>query len=299
MMDDTIKEQRFEQLCDCDPPERNDENKEQEPPNFQGGNSQSQYYVTIDVLDLIDINFARFTIGVRQRCLGRIRDPFLVRKQKAQFYEYYAQLSKEHDVYQVRRFQAHNQHGGHFYHMNLNRANTHDNADYGRKCCCEVLFEVIAIATSRMRTVNTRTVASSSIECIVASQHGIACYQPSFTVPSCNTDGGITVGCVKKAILNINTDKSHPFHEHFKSLYAKTISQLTMYHSANSLSNSTNLNILIDNQENQMLTIALVIIGIYHFCCYHVACYLFWFFGFCGCDMFLQFFFCDTCFNKL
>ena len=42
MMDDTIKEQRFEQLCDCNPPKGNDENEEQEPTNFQSGNRQSQ-----------------------------------------------------------------------------------------------------------------------------------------------------------------------------------------------------------------------------------------------------------------
>ena len=36
MMGDTIKEQRFEQLCDCNPPKGNDANEEQEPPNFQG-----------------------------------------------------------------------------------------------------------------------------------------------------------------------------------------------------------------------------------------------------------------------
>ena len=57
--------------------------------------------------------------------------------------------------------------------MNLNRVNMHDNADYGRNYCGEVLFKVIV--TPRRKT--------------VASQHGIAYYQPSFTIRSCNTDG--------------------------------------------------------------------------------------------------------------
>ena len=70
MMGDTIKEQRFEQLCDCNPPKGNDENEEQEPPNFQGGNRKSQYCVTIDVLDLVDINFAYTCIAELVHMMG-------------------------------------------------------------------------------------------------------------------------------------------------------------------------------------------------------------------------------------
>ena len=218
---------------------------------------------------------------------------------KHNFMKYYAQLSKEDGVHQLHRLQGCNQHGGHNNHMNLNRVNMHDNADYDRNCGDKVLFGVIA--TPRIRTVNTMAVASSSMECIVASQYGVACYQPSFAVRSNNTDAGITVRCVNRAILNISIDKSHPFHEHFKSLDAKKISELTKNHNDNNLSNSTNLNILISNQENEMLSKhifikctveyeftsdsddeALVIIRICHFSCYHVAFYLFLFFGFCG-----------------
>ena len=185
---------------------------------MQGGKRQSQYCVPVDVLDLVHRNFA-YTCIADLIHIGRFRYRFFT------FYDWTNDIITSYSIGYIRN----NENGRKFGPI--------EDANDTISTHVSVYWQIFEMGTFTFTEKYWQMMedTSTSFETykgfIFVRKQNAQFYE--YYQKNMMYINYIDYKDVNRAILNISTNKSHPFHIHFKSLYAKKISELTMHHNAN------------------------------------------------------------------